>query len=183
MPLLLHQAHHLDRYTDRCINENNTEIPPMKILTWTRRLLLTTIILALIATNVLTLTSTAFNAAISGLLSTALGIQTVSSALQHKLGASKARMAAQKTATRRFGTKVTTRTKKLVATTVAELPAEAIPVLGITVLIAATAYEIKLACDELDDLDELYRELGMEAVDNGLMADVCHPGLPSIEGL
>jgi hypothetical protein len=56
-------------------------------------------------------------------------------------------------------------------------------VLGITVLIAATAYEIKLACENLDDLDELYRELGMEAVDGGLMADVCHPGLPSVEEL
>ena len=62
-------------------------------------------IVTLIATNLLTLTSTAFNDAISGLLSTAFGIQTVSSALQHKLCASKARMAVQKPTTRRFGTK------------------------------------------------------------------------------
>jgi hypothetical protein len=55
--------------------------------------------------------------------------------------------------------------------------------LWITVLIAATAYEIKLACENLDDLDELHRELEMEAVDGGLMADVCHPGLPSVEEL
>ena len=52
-----------------------------------------------------------------------------------------------------------------------------------TVLIAATAYEIKLVCENLDDLDELYRELGMEAVDGGLMADVCHPELPSVDEL
>jgi hypothetical protein len=153
------------------------------MIVWIKRLLLSATFLALIATNVLTLTSAAFNAAVSGLMGSALGIQTVSSALQHNLSASKARMAAQKTATRKFGSRVATRTRKLVATSIAELPAEAIPVLGVTVLIAATAYEIKLACENLDDLDELYRELEMEAVDGGLMANVCDPGLPSVDEL
>ena len=37
----------------------------MKIFTWTKRLFLTLAFLALIATNVLTLTSTVFNAALS----------------------------------------------------------------------------------------------------------------------
>ena len=36
----------------------------MKIITWTKRLLLALIFLALVATNILTLTSTAFNAAL-----------------------------------------------------------------------------------------------------------------------
>jgi hypothetical protein len=37
------------------------------MLTWIKRLLLTASFLALITTNILTLTSTAFNAALSGL--------------------------------------------------------------------------------------------------------------------
>ena len=54
------------------------------MLTWTRRLLLTGVFLSLIATNVLTLTSVAFNAALSGMMSTALGIQTVADVMsQH----------------------------------------------------------------------------------------------------
>lgn len=43
------------------------------MITWTKRLLLTYTILGLLATNVLTLTSTAFNAALSGLMSATLG--------------------------------------------------------------------------------------------------------------
>jgi hypothetical protein len=41
--------------------------------------------LALITTNILTLTSTAFNAAVSGLMGTALGIRTVSSMMHSKI--------------------------------------------------------------------------------------------------
>jgi hypothetical protein len=54
----------------------------LKVITWTKRLLLTLTCLALITTNILTLTSTAFNAALSGLVGTALGIHTVSSMMQ-----------------------------------------------------------------------------------------------------
>jgi hypothetical protein len=74
----------------------------LKIITWTKRLLLTLTFLALIATNILTLTSTAFNAALSGLVGTALGIRTVSSMMQTKLaGQDKAIKKHQSTATRR----------------------------------------------------------------------------------
>ncbi len=38
------------------------------MITWTKRLLLTARFLALIATNILTLTNTTFNAALSGLV-------------------------------------------------------------------------------------------------------------------
>ena len=55
------------------------------MITWTKRLLLTASFLALIATNILTLTNTAFNAALSGLMGTALGIRNVSSVLQNKI--------------------------------------------------------------------------------------------------
>ena len=54
------------------------------MIIWIKRLLLTATFLALIATNILTLTSAAFNAAVSGVMATALGIRTVSSALQDK---------------------------------------------------------------------------------------------------
>ena len=48
------------------------------MITWTKRLLLTAGFLALVITNVLTLTHTAFNAALSGLMGAALGVRTVS---------------------------------------------------------------------------------------------------------
>jgi hypothetical protein len=69
--------------------------------------------------------------------------------------------------------------KKLVATTLAEIPGEAIPLLGIPILLAATAYEIKLACENLDDLDQLYSDMGMaDETSDDVMHSVCNPELP-----
>jgi hypothetical protein len=151
----------------------------MNIFTWTKRLILTVSFLALIAINLLTLTHTAFNAAVSGLMGTAFGIQTVSDVLRSKVDARNKTIKNRKVATRKFGTKVTKRTKKLVATTLAEIPGEAIPLLGIPILIAATAYEITLACENLDDLEQLYSDMGMvDETPNDVMHSVCNPTLP-----
>ncbi len=95
------------------------EDPEMnRMMTWTKRLILTATILALIATNVLTLTHTAFNAVLSGLMGTALGIRTVSSMMQTKLASQNktikkqaAVQAKRKAATRKFGTRLASRSK------------------------------------------------------------------------
>jgi hypothetical protein len=83
------------------------------MITWTKRLLLTLTFLALIATNILTLTSTAFNAALSGLVGSALGVRTVSSMMQSKITSQdkainkhKATAIKRKAATRKFGTRL-----------------------------------------------------------------------------
>ncbi len=75
----------------------------MKILTWTKRLIITATFLALIATNILTLTSTAFNAAVSGLIGTVFGIQTVSDVLRGKVDARNKTIKNRKLATRKWG--------------------------------------------------------------------------------
>lgn len=119
---------------------------------------------------------TAFNTVLSGLMGTAFGIQTVSEVLRSKVAARNKTIKNRKLATRKFGTKVTRRTKKLVATTLAEIPGEAIPLLGIPILLAATAYEIKLACENLDDLDQLYSSMGMvDETPDDVMHSVCNP--------
>ena len=124
----------------------------MKIITWTKRLLLTLTFLALIATNILTLTSTAFNAALSGLVGTALGIRTVSSLMQSKITSQdkaikkhKATAIKRKAATRKFGTRLASRTKRVAAKCIAAIPAESIPFIGVAVLIADTGYELYAA--------------------------------------
>jgi len=124
----------------------------LKIITWTKRLLLTLTFLALIATNILTLTSTAFNAAVSGLMGTALGIRTVSSLMQSKITSQdkaikkhKATAIKRKAATRKFGTRLASRTKRVAAKCIAAIPAESIPFIGVAVLIADTGYELYAA--------------------------------------
>jgi hypothetical protein len=128
------------------------------MITGINRPLLTLTFLALIATNILTLTSTAFNAALSGLMGTALGIRTVSSIMQSKIAS---------------------RTKRVAAKSIAAIPAESIPFLGVAVLIADTGYELYAACETVTDLDQLYSDLGMddETSDDALHS-VCNPGHP-----
>jgi hypothetical protein len=113
------------------------------MITWTKRLIITATFLALITTNLLAFTSTAFNAAVSGVMATALGVRTVSSALQTKVASQgkalkqhKATNLQRKAATRRFGTRLASRTKKLAAKSIAAIPAESIPFIGVAVLIA-----------------------------------------------
>jgi hypothetical protein len=157
------------------------------MLIWTKRLLLTASFLALIATNILTLTSTAFNAAVSGLMGTALGIRTVSSALQSKIARQdktikkhKATTIKRKAATRKFGTRLANRTKRVAAKSIAAIPAESIPFIGVAVLIADTGYELYAACETVSDLDQLYSELGMADEATGdVMHSVCDPELPA----
>jgi hypothetical protein len=160
----------------------------MKIITWTKRLFLALSFLALIATNVLTLTSTAFNAALSGLMSTAFGVQTVSDALRGKLDAKNktikkhtAAQAKRKAATRKFGKRLASRTKRVAAASVAAIPGEAIPFLGVTLLIAGTSYELYEACNSLKDLDELYTGMGMaDETPDDVLHSVCDPSFPDM---
>jgi len=156
------------------------------MITWTKRLIITASFLALITTNLLAFTSTAFNAAVSGVMATALGIRTVSSALQTKVASQgkalkqhKATNLQRKAATRRFGTRLAIRTKKLAAKSIAAIPAESIPFIGIGILIADTGYELYMACETVKDLDQLYSDLGMaDEAPEDVMHSVCQPELP-----
>ncbi len=132
-----------------------------KIFTWSKRLILTASLLALIATNILTLTNTAFNAALSGLMATTLGVRTASSMMQSKLASQDKAIKKRKAATRRFGTTLASRTKRVAAKSIAAIPAESIPFIGVAVLIADTGYELYAACETVKDLDQLYSDLGM----------------------
>jgi hypothetical protein len=156
------------------------------MITWTKRLLLTASFLALITTNILTLTNTAFNAALSGLMGTALGVRTVSGMLQSKITSQgkaiqkhKITAIKRKAATRKFGTRLANRTKRVAAKSIAAIPAEAIPFIGVAVLIADTGYELYAACETITDLDQLYSDLEMaDETPDDAMHSVCEPELP-----
>lgn len=156
------------------------------MITWTKRLILVASFLALITTNILTLTSTAFNAALSGAIAAATGIRTVSSMMQAKIASQdatikkhKADSIKRKAATRRFGTRLASRTRRVAAKSIAAIPAESIPFVGVAVLIADTGYELYAACETVKDLDQLYSDLGMrDETPEDVMHSVCQPELP-----
>jgi hypothetical protein len=74
-----------------------------------------------------------------------------------------------------FYNRLTTRTKRVAAKSIAAIPAESIPVSGIGILIADTGYELYATCETIRDLDQLYVDLGMA---DDVMHSVCDPALP-----
>lgn len=156
------------------------------MLTWIRRLLLTGLVLSLLLTNVLTLTSVAFNAALSGLVGSALGIQTVAGVMNQRLAGKekvikqqRASAVKRKSAVKRFGGRLSNRTRRVATRSIAAIPGEAIPYLGVAVLIAGTTYELYEACQSVRDLETLYKELGLdEAPPEDAISAACDPQLP-----
>jgi hypothetical protein len=85
----------------------------------------------------------------------------------------------RKAATRKFGTRLASRIKRVAAKSIAAIPAESIPVIGVAVLIADTGYELYAACESIRDLDELYADMGIEdEAPDDVMYSVCDPLLP-----
>jgi hypothetical protein len=139
-------------------------------MAWIKRLTLACLVTGLLASNLLTLTSHTFNSAVSGLAATYFGVRTVTGALQAQLASKdaaikrhKASANNRKAAAKRFGTRLTSRTKRVAAKSIAAIPAEAIPLLGAAVLVAEAGYELYAACETLRDLDRLYLDLGLDA--------------------
>jgi hypothetical protein len=85
----------------------------------------------------------------------------------------------RKAATRKFGSRLASRSRRVAAKSIAAIPAESIPFIGVAVLIAATGYELYAACETVRELDQLYLDLGMadEAPDD-VMHSICDPELP-----
>ena len=158
------------------------------MITWTRRLIFTGSLLALLATNVLTLTSTAFNAALSGVFSKALGVQTVADLMSQRLATKEAALvraqstrASKQLAAKNFGRRLVSRTQRVAATSIASIAAESVPYLGISVILAATGYELYEACQSMKDLEELYGALEVEeASPSETIQLVCDPQLPDV---
>ena len=147
------------------------------MITWLRRLLITCTIFGLLATNILTMTSAAFNAALSGFRSTALGVATVTEALRSRIDKQRAAANSRKVAARKFGSRLAARTKRVAAASVVAIPAEAIPVLGVGVLVAGTAYKLYEACESMLDLEDLCADLGMaDEVPGDVVREVCEAG-------
>lgn len=150
------------------------------------RPLLILLCLILLGGNVATLTWSAATAGLSGVLGAA-GINTVYQRMQSRqqaqarqLAAVEAREATLRKTVQDTGKRIQKRTVRSAAANIGSLPAEAIPYLGWAVVVGVTGYELMLACDNLRDLQDLYREMdaGEVAAPEAMQA-ICEPGLKS----
>ena len=125
--------------------------------------------LALITSNILTVTSTAFSAALTGLVAAAIGVKTVTSKLHTKV-------ASQKKSVRNMGQRLVARSKRIAAFSVGEIPASFIPFAGMALIAAGTAWELKQLCNGLKDMEALYVQMEIEEdLDADTLRAVCHP--------
>lgn len=116
-----------------------------------RLLFLVLMLILSILFNVLSITSTVFNAALTGLVAATLGVKTVTAKLH-------------------------SRSKRIAAFSVGEIPASVIPFAGMALIAAGTAWELKLLCEGLKDMEALYRDVGIEdSLDDDSFRAVCHP--------
>jgi hypothetical protein len=73
----------------------------------------------------------------------------------------------------------TAKTKRVAAKSIAAIPAESIPFIGVAVLIVDTGYELYAACETVKDLGQLHSDLGMaDELSEDAMHSVCDPELP-----
>jgi hypothetical protein len=148
-----------------------------------RRITVLGLLLSLLASNVLTLTSFGFNAALSGVLAGTLGVRTVTDTLSQRLRSTETRLAKasatqrqRQAAARRFGQSLVARSRRVAARSIAAIPAESLPYVGVAAIIAGTGYELYAMCQTLTDLDRLYRELGVaESVPEDTLSALCTP--------
>ena len=153
------------------------------MIKWLRRLFLSAVILTLLITNVLSITSTAFNGVLAGITTTTLGLTTATGALRRRAATQRARNVLlenqakrQRSAVHRMGQRLTNRTKRIAAYSVAEIPASILPYAGMAILVTGTAWELKQLCQGLYELEELYSEIELEEeVDSDVLEKVCHP--------
>ena len=90
------------------------------------------------------------------------------------------RINGQKSKIKKVGKNIRLRTLKSAAANIGSMPGEAIPILGWSVVIAATTYELKLACDNINEIDELYKYFGLDdRAATEEVQSVCNPKMPS----
>lgn len=75
-----------------------------------------------------------------------------------------------------MGRRLATRGKRIAALSLGEIPASIIPYAGLAILVAGTAWELKLLCEGLYEMEELYAQMEIdEPLDPTALQTVCHP--------
>ena len=134
------------------------------MLRWLKRLATLVIMIVLLISNTLTLTSSAFNALLSGALAGA-GIKSLSHINKEALQNSRNAIERQKAAVKRMGTRLKARTIKIASREAASNAFSWIPLAGTGVAIAFAIMELRDLCEGVKDVDELYQEMDIQDED------------------
>ncbi len=134
------------------------------MLRWLKRLVITAIMIGLLISNMLTLTSSAFNALLSGAIAGATGVKTLAYI-------NKETLERQRAAVKRMGTRMKSRTVRIASRSSMGNTVAWIPIVGASLAVALTVWELSDLCDNMKDLDKLYQD--MEIDDEPVPLDIC----------
>ncbi len=132
------------------------------MLKWLKRLATLVVMIALLISNTLTLTSSAFNGLLSGILAGATGLKSISLMQNEALQNSRNAIERQKAAVKRMGTRLKARTIKIASREAASNAFSWIPLAGTGVAIAFAIMELRELCEGMKDVDELYKEMDIQ---------------------
>ena len=147
------------------------------ILTIIRKGITVLIIIGLLTSNGKILFSASFYGALYGSLFDVVPFQWHKNSLHEKWSTNNAQLKSIETKTKKIANRVSKRTIRNITTNLAAVPAESIPFLGMATILAITAMDLKGACDDMKDMDELK---GIFSTSDGEKADkVCGLRVPS----
>ena len=154
---------------------------------WIKRILWLCLFCIMLISNVITAASVTLSNVLSGLMGTVLGRKPPAllgamqspSQLRDENRRLKETLQSHRIAIANVGSGAAQRSKRLAMHNVTEMTLGALPVGGITILIAGTAWELSQLCDGMKEMDELYSQIELEEeLDKGVMDYVCNPTLP-----
>ena len=129
-----------------------------------------------LVSNAFMLTNSLANSLFSSFIDRIPGVQSISTQHKKEIAKKNKKIARSKNLTKKIGTRIVSRTKKVTAASLAAIPAESIPFIGISVLLAGTAYEVYAACETVNDLNDIYDALDItEKTDNQTLTAICNP--------
>ena len=125
------------------------------MIRWLKRLITTAIIVGLLISNALSLTSSAFNAMLSGAIAGVTGIKTLNQLNAHNL-------TKQRNAVKRMGSRIKIRATRIAARSTMRSTVSWIPVMGASIAVALTVWELADLCEGMKDLDQLYQDMDID---------------------
>jgi hypothetical protein len=84
-------------------------------------------------------------------------------------------------AVQRVTASISDRTARVAAANLGSMAGESIPIYGIAIVVAATAYELKASCDSMKEMHELEVALGVVEASDAQVQEVCGLQVPTRE--
>ncbi len=147
-----------------------------------KRTIHSTVILALLTTNILSITSGAFHGFMYKLLSHVPYEAFLSNSPIKQNEALKTRLEAHRVKVKNVSQRIVKRTVRNVTTNVSSVVAETIPIVGVATVIAVTALDVKDGCDTVRDINEISKSLEIESIDD-TENSVCGMKVPTTDDI